>query len=50
VKEVLRLRPARQAALAVALGTVTVLSAVGLLAASGALLSGAAEQPSRCCC
>ncbi len=45
MREVLRLVRPGQAALAVVLGTLTVLSGVGLLAASGALLTGAAEQP-----
>ncbi len=42
---VLRLLPARPAALAVVLGAFTVLSGAALLASSGALISGAAQQP-----
>jgi thiol reductant ABC exporter CydC subunit len=45
VRDVLALVPRRQAALAVVLGTFTVLCGAALLAASGALISGAALQP-----
>jgi len=42
---VLRLLPPRRAALAVVLGALTVLCGAALLASSGALISGAAQQP-----
>ncbi len=42
---VLRLLPPRRAAFAVALGALTVLCGAALLASSGALISGAAQQP-----
>jgi thiol reductant ABC exporter CydC subunit len=45
VRSVLALLRPGQAALAVAMGTLTVLSGAALLAASGALISGAALQP-----
>ena len=45
MRDVLRLVRPGQAALAIVLGALTVLSAVGLLSASGALITGAAEQP-----
>ena len=45
MREVLRLLPRGRAALAVGLGTLTVLSGAALLAASGALISGAARRP-----
>jgi len=45
VSAVLRLVRTRQAALAVALGVLTVLCGTALLATSGALISSAAQQP-----
>ncbi len=44
-RAVLRLLPPRRAALAVGLGALTVLCGAALLASSGALISGAAQQP-----
>ena len=45
MREVLRRLPPARAALAVALGALTVLSGAALLATSGALISGAAQRP-----
>ena len=45
MRAVLRLVPRRRAALAVALGALTVLSGAALLAASGALITGASRRP-----
>ena len=45
MRSVLRGLPRARAALAVLLGSLTVLSGAALLASSGALISGAAERP-----